>query len=66
MNPCYADWVDNSVAKLTKSFEKKTIWGEYFMDDETWGYKVCADNHERNTSVIGKSIKKLCQPSVDR
>lgn len=36
------------------------------MDDETWGYKVCADNHERNTSVIGKSIKKLCQPSVDR
>ena len=34
------------------------------MDDETWGYKVCADNHERDTSVIRKSIKKLCQPSV--
>ena len=31
MNPCYADWVDNSVAKLTKSFEKKTVWGGYFM-----------------------------------
>lgn len=27
------------------------------MDDETWGYKVCADNHERDTSVIRKSIK---------
>lgn len=29
------------------------------MDDETWGYKVCADNHERDTSVIRKSIKKV-------
>lgn len=26
MNPCHADWVDNSVAKLTKSFEKKLFW----------------------------------------
>ena len=43
MNPCYADWVDNSVAKLAKSFEK-ILFREIFFEIVIYFYSDSASD----------------------